>query len=261
MVDRVWTGRAAWALALAQHLAQALLLLAALALGGLIAAQAAGLVPWPGLAITWGGAALPQAGIWAEAGLTLLLALFALYLPANLRMAALERSHRRFALDMQDVARAYALAHAGDRAGVFALSGEFDAMRARMEHLRRHPDLAHLEPELLQLAAQMSFETRELARTYSDDKVARARGFLAQRQEEVQALTDRLAVARRICDDLRRWLTDIEAEERLAQAQLKRLEADLKDILPTLGYDFDHGEPAEANVVSLPLRGDPTRPA
>ena len=44
------------------------------------------------------------------------------------------------------VARAYRHAHAADRAGVFALSSEFDAMRARLEHLRKHPDLSHLEP-------------------------------------------------------------------------------------------------------------------
>lgn len=128
-------------------------------------------------------------------------------------------------------------------------------MRARMEHLRQHPDLQHLEPELLQLAAQMSHETRELARTYSEDKVERARSFLKQRQEEVQALTDRLGLARRTCEELRRWLQDIEAEERMAQTQLRRLEADLRDILPALGYAFDLEDHRDANVVALPKPG------
>ena len=102
------------------------------------------------------------------------------------------------------------------------------------------------------MAAQMSVETRDLARAYSDEKVNRAKSFLKQRQEEVHALTDRLVLARRTCDELRRWLTDIEADERTAQTELKRLEADLKEILPTLGYAFDLEDHRDANVVALP---------
>lgn len=235
--------------------AQGAVVLLALGLVAASLAAAFGLIPWPQLALFFGGQAVPMAGMWLQLGLTALVLLLLFYLPANLRMARLERSHRSFAMGMEDVARAYRLAHAADRVGVFSLSAEFDAMRARMEHLRNHPDLAHLEPELLQLAAQMSHETRDLARTYSDDKVARARLFLEQRQQEVQALTDRLSIARRTCDELRRWLTDIEADERQAQLQLRRLEADLKEILPGLGYDFDHDELREANVVALPKPG------
>ena len=166
--------------------------------------------------------------------------------------ARLERSHRSFAMGMEDVSRAYRLAHAADRAGVFSLSSEFDATRARMEHLRNHPDLQMLEPEILQMAAQMSYETRDLARAYSDEKVARAKAFLQQRQEEVHTLSDRLSIARNTCDELRRWMGDIQAEEVQAQTQLKRLEADLKEILPTLGYDFDMDDHRDANVVALP---------
>lgn len=238
-----------------QSVAQGLIVLVAAGLAAASVAAAAGWLPWPQVALFFGGQAVPQAGMWLQLGLTGLCAMLVFFLPANLRMARLERSHRSFAMGMEDVARAYRHAHAADRAGVFALSAEFDAMRARMDHLRAHPDLAHLEPELLQLAAQMSHETRELARTYSDERVMRARGFLQQRQQEVQALTERLTLARRTCDELRRWLTDIEAEERLAQVQLKRLEADLKEILPGLGYDFDHEEVRDANVVALPKPG------
>lgn len=214
-----------------------------------------GLIPWPQIALFFGGQAVPQAGMWLQLGLTALFALLLIYLPGNLRIARLERSHRSFAMGMEDVARAYAYAHAADRKNVFALSSEFDAMRDRLDHLRKHPDLRDLEPELLQLAAQMSFETRELARTYSDEKVKRAKDFLKQRQEEVQGLTDRLAIARRTCDELRRWLQDVEAEERSAQVQIKRLEADLKEILPTLGYDFDLDDHRDLNVVQLPKPG------
>ena len=237
---------------MAQSLMQGVIVLVALGLLAASVAAAFGALPWPTLALFFGGVALPQAGMWVQIGLTALMLALVFYLPSNLRMARLERSHRSFAMGMEDVSRAYRQAHAADRAGVFALSGEFDAMRARLEHLRDHPDLAHLEPELLQLAAQMSHETRELARAYSDAKVNRARLFLKQRQEETQALTERLALARRTCDELRRWLADIEAGERQVQVQIRRLEADLKEILPGLGYDVDMLEPADANVVSLP---------
>jgi hypothetical protein len=207
------------------------------------------------IALFFGGQAVPQAGMWLQLGLTGLMLLLLFYLPANLRISRLERSHRSFAMDMHDVARAYAHAHASDRKGVFGLSSEFEGMKARLNHLREHPDLRHLEPELLQLAAQMSFETRELAQTYSHEKVNRAKDFLRQRQQEVQALNDRLAAARTTCDELRRWLQDVEAEERQAQTQIKRLEADLKEILPTLGYDFDLEDHREQNVVQLPKPG------
>lgn len=239
-----------------QSLMQALVVMGAAALCLASLAAATGFIAWPQIALFYGSWPVPQAGMWLQLGLTGLLIALTFTLPANLRMARLERSHRSFAMGMDDVAQAYRMAHAADRVGVFALSGEFDAMRARLEHLRQHPDLAHLEPELLQLAAQMSLETRDLARAYSDDKVARARMFLKQRQEEAHALTDRLAIARRTCDELRRWLTDIEVEERAAQIQIRRLEADLKEILPTLGYAFDHPEPTDANVVSLPKPAD-----
>ena len=238
-----------------QSFAQGLIGLLAAGLVAASVAAAFGWLPWPQVALFFGGQAVPQAAMWLQLGLTALMLMLLFFLPANLRMARLERSHRSFAMGMEDVARAYRHAHAADRAGVFALSSEFDAMRTRLEHLRKHPDLSHLEPELLQLAAQMSHETRELARTYSDERVARARTFLEQRQQEVQALTERLTLARRTCDELRRWLTDIEADERQAQVQLRRLEADLKEILPGLGYDFDHEEIRDANVVALPKPG------
>lgn len=239
----------------AQQMFEGVIVLVAIGLVAASVVAALGALPWPDITLGYGGQAVANAGMWAQLALTALAVALMFYLPANARMARLERSHRNFAMGMQDVAHAYRAAHAADRAGVFALSGEFDTMRARLEHLRQHPDLAHLEPELLQLAAQMSVETRDLARAYSDDKVNRAKTFLKQRQEEAHALTDRLALARRTCDDLRRWLQDIEAEERAAQTQIKRLEADLKEILPTLGYDFDHSEPTDANVVSLPKPG------
>ena len=239
-------------LRIAQSAASALVVLATACLFVFILSCTLGFVPWPELALQHAGAPLPQAGQWALIGMASLLGTICLLLPSNSRMARLERSHRSFAIGLEDVAHAYRLAHASDRAGVFALSGEFDSVRARLEHLRNHPDLSHLEPEILQLAAQMSFVTRELAQTYSDERVNRAKTFLKQRQEEVQATTDRLAIARHTVDELRRWLTDIEAEERQAEQQIKRLEADLRDILPQLGYAMEVEDPRDSTVVQLP---------
>ncbi|MGL5011487.1 MAG: DNA repair protein [Paracoccaceae bacterium] len=236
-----------------QNAAQGVLICTAIVLLGLTLAAAAGSLPWPALALSFGGTDLPQAGMFLQILLTLLFVLLCFYLPANTRMARLERSHRSFAMGMEDVARAYRMAHAADRAGVFSLSGEFDSMRARMDHLRKHPDLGHLEPEILQMAAQMSFETRELARAYSDDKVARAKMFLQQRQEEVQTLADRIATVRHVVDDLRRWSADVDAEERVAQVQMKRLEADLRELLPPLGLTLS--DKTAENVVALPKPG------
>lgn len=232
-----------------RSLAQGLVVILALGLAVASGAALAGVLPWPYLPLSWGGMPLPWAGMALQLGLTGLVGLMAVYLPANARMARLERSHRSFAVGMDDVARAYRAAHAADRAGAFGLSDEFDSMRERMEQLRRHPDLGGLEPELLQLAAQMSFQSRDLARVYSEDKVERAKTFLKQRQEEAQAMQDRLAAAKRTCDELRRWLTDVEAEERQVQVQMRRLEGDLRELLPVLGYDFE--DLAPANVVSL----------
>ncbi len=228
----------------------AAIFMAAIALAGASVAAGLGFLPWPEIALNYGGP-VPQAGMALQLGLTGLFLALCLFLPTNRRMARLELSHRRFAMGIEDVAQAYARAHAADRKGAFALSGEFEQVKSRFEHLRAHPELAELEPELLELAAKMSHISRDLARTYSADKIARAQGFLAQRQEEVHMVSERIATARRVCADLRRWLSDIEAEERQAEAQIARLEADLREVLPEIGYILDHDEPPPDNVVSL----------
>ncbi|MBD3787165.1 MAG: DNA repair protein [Sphingomonadales bacterium] len=237
-------------MALAGSALSGVVFLFALASLGLFLASALGLIPWLSVALRFGEITLPGAGPWIEGGLAALGLVLFLYLPAHARVARLERSHRDFHIGMEDVARAYAAAHAADRQGAFALAPEFDAMRARLEHLRKHPDLGHLEPELLELAAQMSYQARDLARIYSDDKVARARSFLESRQREAQTLAEQIAVARRTCDELKRWLTDVETEERQLSDLFKLLERDLRAVLPPLGYELE--EPVPANVVSLP---------
>ena len=149
----------------------------------------------------------------------------------------LENSHRRFSIGMNDVAQAYAAVHAADRAATFQLSSEFDAVRERLAYLRDHPDLSTLEPTLLEVAAQMSHISRELATVYSDDKIKRARDFLQQRQEEVELFNARLDQAKGISTDLKHWLHEVELEESVAAAQLDRLRAEMREILPELGME------------------------
>lgn len=225
----------------------------ALAALGLFAGSVLGLVPWITLDLRFGDTIVSAAGVWIEAGLALLGLVLALTLPAHRRVMALERSHRSFRIATEDVAAAYRATHAADRKGAFTLSAEFDAMRERMEFLRAHPDLGHLEPELLQLAAQMSLQSRDLAQIYSEAKVTRAREFLKARQQEVDTARERLSLARTTCDGLRAWLTDVETEERKLSEEFKLLERDLKAVLPALGYEIEDAaaEAVPDNVVAL----------
>ncbi|MDN5786433.1 DNA repair protein [Pseudorhodobacter sp.] len=244
-----------------QAVSHFIIIASAIALVAATAAAIFGALPWPEVSLRWGGQYIPDAGMYAQLGLTALLVMVCFFLPANTRMSRLERSHRSFQISMEDIRRAYDAVHQADRRSVFSLSSEFDEMRKRMEYLREHPDLSHLEPELLEIAAQMSHRSRDLARVYSADRVDRAKTFLKQRQEEVAAMQERLLLARTTCDELRRWMSDIEAGERENGKGLRALENDLKEILPTLGYDVD--DMRDANVVALtkqPTHPSPTHP-
>jgi hypothetical protein len=224
-------------------------LIAALALAATLwtAAAAVGLAPWLGAPVTLGGAPV-DAGPVLQAGLATLLVGLCFFLPTNARVLQLENSHRSFHATMWDVARAYQVAHAADRDGVFTLRSEFDSVRERLAHLRRHPDLRTLEPEVLELAAQMSHESRELAEVYSEERVERARAFLRQRQEEAETLQARIAAAHAACREIRHWLGRVDAEEDTVRARLEALRSDYADLLPELGRAEAL---ARAEVVSL----------
>lgn len=218
-----------------QRLAMTAFLIAALALSLATIGAALGQMPWLEFEAGFGGTTYADAGQIAQIGLTVLAVLLCFYLPANARIMALETSHRRFTLGMQDVARAYAMAHAADREGLFRMSSEFDAVRERLAWLRSHPDLGSLEPDLLEVAAQMSHISQELADIYSNDKVARARAFLRQRQQEVETFNARLDQAKAISQELRHWAHEVDLEESVAASQLQRLRDELRAVLPELG--------------------------
>lgn len=196
------------------------------------AASALGLVGWLEVEARFGETALPQAGPVIQVALTALLVGLCFFVPTHGRVMALEVSHRNFHLTMEDVAQAYYASHAADRAGCFRLASEFDSIRARIQHLREHPELGALEPELLQLAAQMSHLGRHLAEVYSDDNVDRARLFLKQRLQEAETVRVRIENALAICQDLRRLLDRVEVEESVVESRLQMLREELDDVMP-----------------------------
>jgi hypothetical protein len=234
-----------------RKLALALIIVFAILAVGATVGAAIGVLPWLTFTATFELFEVPQSGMFTQIFLTILLLALCFFVPSANRMIALERSHRDFKISMQDVAMAYAQVHAADRARVFTVSSEFDEVRERMEYLRDHPDLQMLEPGVLDLAAQMGQHTRALADVYSDNKVARARTFLKQRQEEVEAFERRLATAKTLTQDLRRWTEQIDMEEGIQQAQLERIEPDLLELLPELGFDLDGEDDGDTTVVPM----------
>ncbi|MEM9584922.1 MAG: DNA repair protein [Pseudomonadota bacterium] len=224
----------------------------AIALGAASASALLGFAPWVTINASYGTVPISNAGMIAQISLTVFALGLCFYLPANRRIMSLEATHRNFQITMEDVARAYAIAHQADRETVFSLSSEFDAVRERISFMRAHPDLDTLEPAVLELAAQMSQEARELADVYSDEKVTRARLFLKQRQQEIEAYRDQLSLAQQTVKDLKRWSQQVQVEDSVVRAQLARLEEDLAEILPLLGYEMSTEMVAEPeNVVSI----------
>ena len=247
--------RALWAPAQALFQMLALGLVAALTVAfcGATVLGFAGLLPWPELKLAWNGAPLAHAGQIAMLTCTALLLCLCALLPGHARVLRLERTHRDFAISMRDITRAYEAVHLADRDGRFGLTGEFENMRARLTFLRDHPDLQALEPELLDLAAQMSLASRELAEKYSDARVAQARKCLEQRQQELQLFHKRLDHANALNSEFKAWSMRLEQDESRAAAKLARLLDELERILPQLD---PAPEKLPSNVTVLHSRAD-----
>ena len=236
-----------------QRIALILFALLAVALVSAMVLAAAGYLPWIELAVTWGDASIPNAGMYAQIGLTVFAITLCFFLPSNARILELETSHRQFSVGVDDITRAYHAAHHADRSGAFTLADAFESTRDRLAFLRDHPDLGMLEPELLELAAKMSHISRDVAEAYSDDKVARARSFLQERQFEIERFNERLEQARAIHTEFSTWINRLELEENVARAHLERLLDEMERLLPELTQ-----APADTgNVVTqLPMRAE-----
>lgn len=227
-----------------------LLLFAGLALGLLSATVLAALQIWPWIEVPlrWDGTEVAHAGVYAQIALTIIAVGLCFFLPSNWRILQLETSHRRFELSVDDITRAYHAAHAADREGVFGLADAFENTRERLAYLREHPDLGHLEPEILELAAKMSFISRDLAQAYSQDKVQRARAVLQERQHEIEQFNDRLVEAKAIHGEFSTWIKRLELEEDVARAHLAQLLDEMERLLPEMADP----KPRPAKVTLLP---------
>ncbi|WP_296417293.1 DNA repair protein [Pseudooctadecabacter sp.] len=214
-------------------------------------AAAFGVVPWLSFTATFGDFTVPNAGMITQIVITVILASLFFFMPSAGRVMSLERAHRDFRVSMEDVARAYHVCHTADRSGVFSMSSEFDAVRERLAYLRDHPDLDSLEPQIMELAAQMSQQSRELADIYNDEKVARAKTFLRQRQEEVERQQTLIVEAHHNLRDIRKWSQQVELEESVVASQLSQLEEQLEATLPGLGYTLGKDS---AEIVPMPQK-------
>jgi len=210
--------------------------------------SAVGLLPWLEFEARFGEFTFLYAGQATQIFVTLVALMLLFFLPAQTRLLSLERAHRDFRITMDDVARAYHHCHAADRAGVFTLSSEFDEVRERLNYLRDHPDLAELETDVLTVAAQMSQQARKLADIYSDEKVKRAKDFLAHRQAEAEKQQALIVDAMHACREIRKWTQQIELEESVVASQLSRLDEQLQAALPALGYQLDTGPDLSADA-------------
>jgi TolA-binding protein len=243
------------ATSLLQQVATCLLVLLTVGALATTGAAAIGAIPWVELPLAIGGEVVEGAGMFAQLGLTGLLLVLTGFLPSNARVRRLELTNRDFHISMEDVARAYDHVHRADREGAFQLSREFDAMRDRIDRMRQHPDLAHLETDILQVAAQMSVEAQDLASVYSDERVERARDFLRQRQQEVEDYRQRISMAEATVEELRRWAQAVSVEEGLAETQVERLQKDLAEAMEAIKAT---GDDRPGNVVGMTRRDGPS---
>lgn len=231
-------------------------LIACTALGVLIytALSAAGVVPWLSFSLTFGETTYPQAGQVAQIAGTVLMIMFASFLPAVSRVTVLENSHRKFHMKMEDVAQAYYRCHAADRSGVFETSSEFDAVRERLAYMRDHPELSSLEPDVLEVAAQMSQVSQEIASVYSEENIGRARVFLRQRHEEIQSQKKQIAEAHRACEEIEKWADQLNAEGHIALNEQASVETRLRAVLPKLGLEV--AEASNVHALSARIAGE-----
>lgn len=199
---------------------------------------AVGVMPWLEFEVQYGASVFSHAGMALQISLTLLLVALCAYLPANRRILNLETSHRDFRMSMADVSEAFSACLKADLDGYFKTEGEFDAVRERFAFLREHPDLETLEPEIMELAAQMSKESSSLTKTFSTEKIERAQTFLKQRQAEIARFEAHLDRAARACSDLSALAEQIDDQENQLTEKRQDIERTLRGALRELGFEL-----------------------
>lgn len=249
----------AWRLSrFAQIIALGVFALLAMTMTVATVAASLDLLPWLEATIALSDGTTFAAGMWLQIALTAVALMLLAYMPSHFRMLSLESAHRDFRIRMEDVGRAYWAAHKADRTGIFKMKSQYDAVRERIMFLRDHPELGSLEPDILEVAAQMSSVSEELARLYSDENVVRAQEFLAQREAEAKSMHERLEHAQRLVIEMRQRMNKVELDEDVAQSQLNRLKESLAELLPELGLampETANSEEQEILKLPTPLQG------
>jgi FtsZ-binding cell division protein ZapB len=151
-------------------------------------------------------------------------------------------------MNMQDVQQAYYNAFAADRTRMFSLASEFDAIRARFEYLKSLPDFARVKPEILTIAAQMGYLSRDLAAATSEVQIEQATTFLLQRQQEIETWKTRIDNLRQLEGQIRGAANELTMEEASLASQGQRYVDEIQRLLAQMGYEI---VPATSNVVSI----------
>jgi hypothetical protein len=114
---------------------------------------------------TFGEFTYPQAGMITQIIVTIIL-IAVFFMPSAGRIRnPLNVRTRNFRLSMEDVAQAYRC-HTADRSGIFAGS-EVTLCANALRYLRDHPDAGSADLQVLEIAAQMSHQSCELADIYN----------------------------------------------------------------------------------------------
>lgn len=171
------------------------------------------------------------------------------FIPSAKRLMKLELSHRSFRTGMEDVRQAFYIAFSADRSGMFRLTEQFDAVSERIRFLKNHDELINKEPEILTLAAQMSFEAKELAARYSTENVARAHNIIAERLHEVEAVETLITNIERTRTDAKRTLERLATIKNTAGERLEVTMQELETLLEP--YGFVRQAAPETNVVTM----------
>jgi len=228
-----------------QLAATTVLVVFALALVVASGLAAFGILPWLSLSAAYGTTALPWTGMALQIGLTVLSVGLLLFVPSAIRVQRLETSHRRFEINMDDITRAYRAAHMADRAEMFGMRREFDAVRERYTYLKESTDLGEIDTELLVIGAQMSEQSRDLAAQFSDDRFDRVRAGLMHRLKDAGDLEQRIDRIQTEATKIARLRDTAEINEDNAAKRIEALKAELTMLAnrssPTDGVVKLHG--------------------
>jgi hypothetical protein len=215
--------------------------------GGLAWAE---VVTWPVLTVTLADGTTLNALIYASYAMSLLGIIIAALIPGSKRVLALEQSHRDFKISLDDVGQAFNIVFAADRNGMFKLQHEFDSVRERLEFLQSYPDLKNQEPEILTLAAQMSYQSRYLAQAFSTETVSRAEDFLRQRTYELQRGEQRIEDAQKILQRVRSEASSLALSEQVQDSQMTRIVDEITHQLGPLGFQVI---PKPSSIIEFPV--------